>query len=407
MKKNFNATKAESILYFLVNDLVQAKMDLFCGMIQFFSIVKGCISLKTIEKRKMDYLNYEVQLFQAINLYEKLKKSPDVRTIRYYRKHPKNGSVAILTELYLHFTSEEDNFYETLNGLIDSCFTRRFVDKHFELGRDILKAPSIANNQAAALVSQLGEFKQYLDKKSGVPVEGFLDYDYLYSKVTRMLQATEAINNKYPSEGLFKRSYREIKLPVESSQSPKTKSDQAQEELKTNTEPKSDYAQGELKLKHKVSQNLNSVKTSEESASRPDSTVKDQRLISSLRKNLCESPDGVKQIYDAIVKDDNPYSIYYGKDLVNNIFFYKRIFFDVKLMEEIYDRFQRDFDELSGIEPGNKLAIDSEKTVETNDQKYSRIERQCKALVEILLSHGIPADEFPPILKDTYQEYFG
>ena len=160
-----------------------------------------------------------------------------------------------------------------------------------------------------------------------------------------MLQATEAINNKYPSEGLFKRSYREIKLPVESSQSPKTKSDQTQEELKTNAELKSNYAQGELKLKHKVSQNLNSVKTSEESASRPDSTVKDQRLISSLRKNLCESPDGVKQIYDAIVKDDNPYSIYFGKDLVNNIFFYKRIFSDVKLMEEIYDRFQGDFDE--------------------------------------------------------------
>ena len=373
MKKNFNATKAESILYFLVNDLVQAKMDLFCGMIQFFSIVKGCISLKTIEKRKMDYLNCEVQLFQAINLYEKLKKSPDIRTIRYYRKHPKNGSVAILTELYLHFINEEDIFYETLNGLIDSCFTRRFVDKHFELGRDILKAPSIANDQAAALVAQLGEFKQYLDKKSGVPVEGFLGYDYLYTKVTRILQATEVINNKYPSEGLFKRSYREIKLPVEGSQFLKTRLDQKQEEY----------------------------------TSCPNSTVKDQRLISSLRKNLCESPDGVKQIYDAIVKDDNPYSIYFGKDLANNIFFYNRIFSDVKLMEEIYDKFQGDFNNQTGVSSDGNVVIDPEKTVETNDQKYSRIERQCKALVEILLGHGVPADEFPPILKDTYQEYFG
>ena len=283
---------------------------------------------------------------------------------------------------------------------MESTFTRRFIDKHVELGRDILKVPSSLDNHGKVLEEQLREFRQQLDKKASMLTEDFLGYDYLYSKVTRILQATEAIDNKYSSDGLFRRSYRKIKLPVESSQSPKVRLDQEQEELKTdsgpkfNPEPKPNYVHGELKF-------------NPESIPSPDSTVKDQRLISSLRKNLCESPDGVKQIYDAIVKDDNPYSIYYGKDLVNNIFFYKRIFSDVKLMEEIYDRFQRDYNELSEVESGSRPSIDSEKTVETNDQKYSRVEKQCKALVEILLSHGVPTKEFPPILKDTYQEYFG
>lgn len=136
-----------------------------------------------------------------------------------------------------------------------------------------------------------------------------------------------------------------------------------------------------------------------------------KRANADLRKHLQNSPDGIKRIYDLIVKDDNPYSLYYNRDLQNDRFFYDHILYDVKLMDEIYRKFHGRLlaDDAFGV-PSRVISPAGTKAAELADtektDEFTATENYCKILVGILLAFGVPVDEFPPILEEAYNIYY-
>ena len=137
-----------------------------------------------------------------------------------------------------------------------------------------------------------------------------------------------------------------------------------------------------------------------------------KRANADLRKQLQNSPDGIKRIYDLIVKDDNPYSLYYNRDLQNDRFFYDHIIYDVKLMNEIYRKFHGRIlaDDAFGVPSQRVIVPAGAKAAELADAKktdeFATTENYCKILVDILLAFGVPVDEFPPILEEAYNIYY-
>lgn len=170
---------------------VHMRVSLSSHLISFFAAIKGFVSLEAIKENEVEFSDFEENLSRATDLYEHMRKLPELDLMRYYHFKPDIGAINLVVEGYIRFLSIEERIYPFLDKLTRSQFIRDFAKNHDRIFKDSLDAFGDIT-QLISMTSGIlkGDQERVEQASKNIPIsEQFCDR--LHSATIRVIQAND------------------------------------------------------------------------------------------------------------------------------------------------------------------------------------------------------------------------